>query len=124
MFEAYIGVPGRSGTFGRNRAVFFSDTAETRIEKLLQDAPPPIKGHVTNIGNESSSNYWDGQIGRMSFTRTDGLGETTGYSYYDWSGDNTTFLNDKGTSGNDLTGVNMLYNDEVTFWKKNYTEQK
>ncbi|MFH1721850.1 MAG: hypothetical protein ABH950_04505 [Candidatus Altiarchaeota archaeon] len=54
MVEAYIGVPGRSGTFGRNRAVFFSDTAVPRIEKLLRDAPPPIKGHITNISQESS----------------------------------------------------------------------
>jgi len=54
MVEAYIGVPGRSGTFGRNRAVFFSDTAAPRIEKLLRDAPPPIKGHITNIAKESN----------------------------------------------------------------------
>jgi len=54
MVEAYIGVPGRSGTFSRNRAVFFSDTAAPRIERLLQDAPPPIKGHITSIAKESS----------------------------------------------------------------------
>ncbi|MBA7685730.1 hypothetical protein ES703_94156 [subsurface metagenome] len=54
MVEAYIGAPGRSGTFGRNRAVFFSDTAAPRIEKLLIDAPPPIKGQITNIAKESN----------------------------------------------------------------------
>jgi hypothetical protein len=53
MIEAYIGVPGRSGYFGRNRPVFYSDTAAPRIEKLLRDAPPPIKGHIASIAKES-----------------------------------------------------------------------
>jgi hypothetical protein len=52
MVEAYVGVPGRRGYFGQNRPVFFSDTAEPRIEKLLRDAPPPIKGHIANIAKE------------------------------------------------------------------------
>lgn len=54
MVEAYIGVPGRSGYFGQNRPVFFSDTAAYRIEKLLRDAPPPIKSHIANIAKEST----------------------------------------------------------------------
>ena len=54
MVEAYVGVPGSSGYFGRNRPVFFSDTAAYRIEKLLRDAPPPMKGHMANIANESA----------------------------------------------------------------------
>ena len=34
MVYCYIGKPGRTGTFGRNRAVFYSDTAASRIEKF------------------------------------------------------------------------------------------
>jgi hypothetical protein len=52
MVEAYVGVPGRRGYFGQNRPVFFSDTAAPRIEKLLRDATPPIKGHIANIAKE------------------------------------------------------------------------
>lgn len=54
MIEAYVGVPGRSGTFGRNRSVFFSDTAAPRIERILESAPPHIKGSITYIASESS----------------------------------------------------------------------
>jgi len=53
MIEAYLGEPGRYGTFGRNRAVFFSDIAAPRIEKILEYAPPHIKGSITNIANET-----------------------------------------------------------------------
>jgi hypothetical protein len=52
MIEAYLGEPGRSGTFGRNRAVFFSDIAAPRIERILAVAPPNIKDSITHIANE------------------------------------------------------------------------
>lgn len=55
MVEAYVGEPGRYGTFGRHRAIFFSDTAAPRIENALRNAPPAIKGHITNVANEPST---------------------------------------------------------------------
>ena len=53
MIEAYVGEPGHYGTFGRNRAVFFSDTGAPRIEKLLREAPPPVAGHMTYVAKEA-----------------------------------------------------------------------
>lgn len=53
MVEAYIGEPGGYGTFGQNRAVFYSNTAAHRIEKLLQSAPPSVKGHITYVAKET-----------------------------------------------------------------------
>lgn len=52
LITAYIGEPGRSGFFGRNRPVFYSDTAAPRIEAILRAAPSPIKDLVMAIANE------------------------------------------------------------------------
>lgn len=52
MIEAYLGEPGRYGTFGRNRAVFFSDTAAPMIESILEVAPPHIKASIAHIAGE------------------------------------------------------------------------
>jgi hypothetical protein len=53
--EAYVGEPGRYGTWGRNRPVFFSDSAAPRIEKLLQQADETIKGHVQYVAMEPNT---------------------------------------------------------------------
>ncbi len=39
----YLGEPGGYGTWGRNRAVFYSDAAAPGIEKLIKDAGKAIK---------------------------------------------------------------------------------
>lgn len=57
-----------------------------------------------------ANSYFNGQIGWIKLTRTDGLGNVTGYSYYNWQGD-AAFLTDKGTSSNDLTGVDLTTAD-------------
>ena len=53
MIRAYVGEPGGYGTFGRGRAVFYSNTAARRIEKLLRAAPPSVKGDVAAISREA-----------------------------------------------------------------------
>ena len=54
--EAYIGEPGRYGTWGRNRAVFYSDTAAPRIEKILDETNPSLAGnHFEYIANEEAT---------------------------------------------------------------------
>jgi hypothetical protein len=55
MIEAYVGEPGRYGTWGRNRAVFFSDTAAPRVETLLATASPEITGHVQYVAREGGT---------------------------------------------------------------------
>lgn len=55
IVEAYVGEPGRYGTWGRNRPVFYSDTAAPRIERLLWAAGPEIKGHVEYVANEAGT---------------------------------------------------------------------
>lgn len=42
----YLGEPGGYGTLGRNRAVFFSDTAAPRIERLIRAASPEIMTYL------------------------------------------------------------------------------
>ena len=54
MVEAYVGEPGGFGTFGRNRRVFYSDSAAPRIERLLRAAPLTIKGVVASVSGERS----------------------------------------------------------------------
>ena len=59
----------------------------------------------------SPANLWDGQIGKITFTRTNGLGEVTGTSIFDWKGDASTYPDDKGTLGNDLIGYNSDFSN-------------
>ena len=54
MIEAYLGVPGRHGTWGRNRAVFFSDTAAPRIEAAIGTAPPQVRAVLVLIVQEAA----------------------------------------------------------------------
>ena len=54
MIEAYLGVPGRHGTWGRNRAVFFSDTAAPRIEAAIGTAPPQVRAVLVLIVQETA----------------------------------------------------------------------
>lgn len=43
MTLCYLGEPGGYGTWGRNRAVFYSDSAAPRIEKMIKDAGKTIR---------------------------------------------------------------------------------
>ena len=107
-----------------NRASGFVSTGYTNYTdstSLAGYKPPSISKF--SIGVESVTNYFNGQIGKITITRTNGLGEVTGTSIYDWSGDASTFLKDKGTLGNDLTGTNIT-TDDVNSWTSNYTEAK
>jgi hypothetical protein len=52
LVEAYVGEPGRYGYLGRNRDVFYSNSAAPRIEKLLRAAGPDIKAHVDWVAGE------------------------------------------------------------------------
>lgn len=79
------------------------DTNTIDMWNINNSFPLKIGIHPT-----TTAHYWDGQIGRISFTRTNGLGATTGYSYFDWSGTTDTYIDDKGTSGNDLIMVNSM----------------
>ena len=55
MIVAYLGEPGGYGYSGRNRAVFYSNTAAPRIERLLREAAPSIKGHVEYVAGEKTT---------------------------------------------------------------------
>ncbi|MBI2848478.1 MAG: hypothetical protein HYX83_04815 [Chloroflexi bacterium] len=55
MIEAYVGVPGQSGFYGRNRPVFYSDAAAPRIEAILETAPPNIKIVITTAAQEAAT---------------------------------------------------------------------
>ena len=61
------------------------------------------------------ANYLGGEIGIQTIT----IGNNT--SIYDWDGTSDTFLDDKGTNGNDLTGVNIT-TDDVVEYKGGYSE--
>lgn len=54
MIEAYLGEPGRRGMLGRNRAVFFSDTAAPRIEAAIGGAPPQVRAVLVLIVEEAA----------------------------------------------------------------------
>lgn len=52
MLKCYIGEPGGYGTLGRNREVFYSNSAAHRITRLLKSAPPTYKGVVSAVAQE------------------------------------------------------------------------
>ena len=54
MVKAYVGEPGGYGTLGRNRAVFYSNTAAPRIVRLLREAPPSVKEHIAAVSTEQA----------------------------------------------------------------------
>ena len=93
--------------------------AETYSYKKYNSEQPLTIGRYSN----GVFSYWLDNLGKITITRTNGLGEVTGTSIYDWSGDASTFLKDKGTLGNHLTGTNIT-TDDVNSWTSNYTEAK
>jgi hypothetical protein len=54
MIEAYVGEPGGYGAIGRNRKVFYSDTAAPRIEELLEKAPQHITEQIHTVAQSST----------------------------------------------------------------------
>jgi hypothetical protein len=48
-----LGEPGGYGTFGGNRAVFFSDTAAPRIERLIRGASPDLVEQLAAAANDA-----------------------------------------------------------------------
>lgn len=49
MVLAYIGEPGRYGTMGRNRLVFYSNSAAPIIKRLIQNAGANVLGQLHNL---------------------------------------------------------------------------
>jgi len=99
----------------------------TRDNNILATVPFSDIGAVRDyttlgIGIAANGTIWflKGQIGNITFTRKNGLGETVNTSIYNWKGDASTFLDDKGSGSNDLIGVNLTV-DDIVKYKGGYT---
>jgi N-acyl-L-homoserine lactone synthetase len=52
MTLCYLGEPGRYGTWGRNREVFYSDSASRRIARMLRAAGAKVKDDLESALND------------------------------------------------------------------------
>jgi hypothetical protein len=108
------------------------NVATSTIKLYVNNSLGSTNSNIINTGNHTfakfqigadgaNNNKFDGQIGKITFTRKDGTGATVNTSIYDWSGNADTFLDDKGTNFNHLTGVNIT-TDDVIEYQGEYTE--
>lgn len=60
--------------------------------------------------NATPTNLMTGELGSQTISLNNVI-----KTKYNWKGSADTFLNDKGSSGNDLTGVNTTLDDRVKY---------